>query len=125
MRQDMTLAAAAGGEALHAMGACEGLLTSVGAKMLLQSALLIPALSTTRVFAHKRLLASMCSLMDDLMSRTEEAFATMRITADVGFASLMMTSKVVYKVALGRKCSTTIGVGAHELFFIDVMFGNR
>jgi len=102
MSEDMSLAAAAGGESLIApfSSALEGLFSGVRAQVLLQGTLLIPSLAASVKWAYEGLLASVDASVDQEMSWAKEGLSTSGVVADMGFSSLMVSLAVVNKVPL-------------------------
>jgi len=119
----VALAAAARREALDAEGTRKRLFTGVRSQMLLECALLVPALATARILTHEGLLAGMGTHVDDFVSRSQKALATLRVGTDVGLAALVVASKVVDQIPFGGERATTIPVRANELVVVESRLG--
>jgi len=96
--------------------------------VLLQSTLLIPSLATFRKRAHKRLLSRVDASVDLQMGRSKERLIASLMGTDVGLRTLMMSTKVIDKIAFGcefsvaRLCLTTkdlVGLGLEEVSRLD------
>jgi hypothetical protein len=84
--------------------------------VLLQGTLLIPSLSTPFKGTNKGLFSGVNSCMNQKVSRSKERFSTSRVLTDVRFLSLVMSSAVVYQIALGSEFSEASILFASEQF---------